>query len=141
MRRDVVRQCFEIAQPMWMDPAELTVAQVILVDETIVFHLMSHRKVLCQVDVPHMLKVRIQVVGGTLPSRCRRQISLARYCASGAARKRGAKTAPLLERFPLGAATTVTPAWTGPWLKLDLGPARHRKCDVTEVPSRFGHLS
>ena len=40
----------------------------------------------------------------------------------------GAKTAPLLERFPLGAATTVTPAWTGPWLRLDLGPARYREC-------------
>ena len=141
MRRDVVRQCFEIAQPMWMNPAELTVAQVILVDETIVFHLMPHRKVLCQVDVPHMLKVRIRCSGRTLPSRCWRQISPARYGASGASRNRGAKTAPLLERFPLGAATTVTPAWTGLWLKLDLGPARHRKCDFTEVPSRFGHLS
>ena len=141
MRRDVVRQCFKIAQPMWMGPVELTVAQVILVDETIVFHLMPHRGVLCQVDVPHMLEVRMQVVGGALPSICQRQLSLARYGASGASRNRGAKTAPLLERFPLGAATTVSPAWTGPWLKLDLGPARHRKYDFTEVPSRFGHLS
>ena len=29
--------------------------------------------------------------------------------------------------LPLGAATTVTPAWSGPWLRLDLGPARYRE--------------
>ena len=26
-------------------------------------------------------------------------------------------------KIPLGAAATVTPAWTGPWLRLNLGPA------------------
>ena len=43
-----------------------------------------------------------------LPSRCRRRFSLVRHGASSAFRNGGAKTAPLLERFPLGAATTVT---------------------------------
>ena len=85
-------------------------------------------KVPCQDHAPHTLQVRTQVVGRMLPSRCRWRISLARLGASGALRNGGAKTAPLLERFPLGAATTVTPAWTGPWLRLDLGPARYREC-------------
>ena len=62
----------------------------------------------------------------SVPNR-RWRFSLARHGASGALRNGGAKTAPLLERFPLGAATTVTPAWTGPWLRLDLGPARYRE--------------
>ena len=52
---------------------------------------------------------------------------MSRHGASGALRNEGANTAPLLERFPLGAATTVTPAWTGLWLRLDLCPARHQE--------------
>ena len=106
----------------------VTVAQVILVDETIVFHLMPHRKVPCQLVAPHTLKVRIQVVGRTLPSRCRRQISSARHGASGASRNRGAKTTPFLERFPTGRGYDLYPSVDWTWLRLDLGPARHRKC-------------
>ena len=91
-------------------------------------YFMPHCKVPCQDRAPHTLQILTQVVGRMLPSRCRWQISLARHGASGASRNRGAKTAPFLERFPLGAATSVTPAWTGPWLRLDLGPARYREC-------------
>ena len=32
------------------------------------------------------------------------------------------------ERFPLGAAATVTPAWIRPWLRLDLGSGRYQEC-------------
>ena len=118
--------------PSVPSPAELTVIKVTLADGTIVFHIMC--SILCLIAKPcqdqalHTLQILTQMVGRMLSSRCRWRFSLARHGASGAFRNGGAKTAPLLELFPLGAATTVTPAWTGPWLRLDLGPARYREC-------------
>ena len=91
-------------------------------------YFVSHCKVPCQDQAPHTLQILIQVVGRMLPSRCRRRFSLAWPGASSAFRNGCAKTAPFFERSPLGASTTVTPAWTGPWLRLDLGPARYREC-------------
>ena len=80
-----------------------------------------HRKVPCQADVHTCCRENASV-------KVSEEEALARHGASGASRNGGATTAPLLERLPLGAATTVTPAWTGPWLRLDLGPVRHREC-------------
>ena len=54
----------------------------------------------------------VEVVGRMLPSKCQT------HC---------------FERFPLGAAATVTPAWTGPWLRLDLGPGQYKSVGFTDV--------
>ena len=140
--------CGGLGAPRNQHSKERLVIKVTLADGTIVFHLMC--PTLCLIA-----KCRVRIKRNTRfksshrwSKECFRQdvgeFSLARHDASSAFRNGGAKTAPLLERFPLGAATTVTPAWTGPWLRLDLGPARYRECSFHQCvlcPAGCGHLS
>ena len=66
----------------------------------------------------------------TRPSRCCRLISLARHDASGASKNGSVKTA-LKGHFELSLGAAAAPAWTGSWLRLDLGPARHQGSSFT----------